>query len=447
MKTQILLSSRSTPSAARIGTAILTLLLAAGAFASSAREKLVYSFQGAAEGAYPNGLTADSSGNLFGTTESGGDAACNCGTVFVLTPPHAKGEAWTETALYRFQGGVDGSVPLGTVIFDKTGNLYGTTGLGGASNYGTVFELTPPAAEGGAWTESVIYSFPSDGSHGYQPSGGMAFDPYGNLYGTSAFGGKGTACTGQTGCGTVFQLTPPAVPGGEWIQSVVHSFGAYQGDGIYPGGLVFDRGVLYGTTQNGGSPNPYGGTVFQIMRKDGAWNESVIFSFGNTAGDGQHPRAPFIDGSGNVFVPTVNGGSSTNCSIYGCGTVVELKPPAIAGKPWTEIILCSFADGKDGAYPTTGLISDKAGNLFGMTQTGGLRNKLTRDNGTIFELSPPTVPGGAWTETTVHECAGSAYNDCDGPGGNLVIENGTFYFVAGGGPLSFGAMFGLIIEP
>jgi uncharacterized repeat protein (TIGR03803 family) len=155
-------------------------------------EKVIYNFKGGSDGAAPfSGLIADSAGNLYGTTADGGGTYCNgqgCGTVFELTPPATQGGAWTETVLYSFQGGNAAAGPEASLIFDAAGNLYGTTYGGGASSDGTVFQLTPPATQGGSWTETVLYSF-KGGSDGEYPVASLIFDPAGNLYGTTVFGG------------------------------------------------------------------------------------------------------------------------------------------------------------------------------------------------------------------------------------------------------------------
>ena len=178
--------------------------------------------------------------------------------VYSLSPPATGCKTalcpWTETILYQFTGGSDGSNPGGNLTFDRAGNLYGTTPYGGAFGQGTVFKLTP---SNGGWTESVLHSF-TGGSDGEQPNGGVILDEAGNLYGTTWEGG-GSGCWGP-GCGTVFQLTPS---GSGWKENILYSF-QYGTDGGYPiGGLIFDpSGNLYGTTTSGGSGG--GGTVFEL---------------------------------------------------------------------------------------------------------------------------------------------------------------------------------------
>ena len=191
---------------------------------------------------------------------------------------------WTERVLYSFTGGADGLIPLAGLVFDAAGNLYGTTGYGGADGSGVVFKLAPNPD--GTWTESVLYSFTgyADGSI---PGAGLIFDPTGNLYGTTTSGGPFSAGECPAGCGVVFKLAPN--PDGTWTESVLHSFtGA---DGQYPrAGLVFDvAGNLYGTTNGGGPDND--GVVFKLKPNlDGTWTESVLYSFKDGA-DGGFPVA------------------------------------------------------------------------------------------------------------------------------------------------------------
>jgi hypothetical protein len=174
-------------SCGRIASLVLAVVILAGStFATT--EKLVYTFLGSPDGVIPaGGLVADATGNLYGTTEYGGFENFCCGTVFELSPPATSGGAWTETILHTF-GSNEGSFPTGTLIFDKAGNLYGTTfGDAGTSYGGSVFELSPPTTPGGAWTETLLHIF--NGSDGDRPSGKLAIDAQGNIYGTTSNGG------------------------------------------------------------------------------------------------------------------------------------------------------------------------------------------------------------------------------------------------------------------
>ncbi|MGH6841232.1 MAG: choice-of-anchor tandem repeat GloVer-containing protein, partial [Methylocella sp.] len=174
--------------------AVLVLAAAGGGASAAPVETVLYSFKGGSDGAGPNGgLIADSKGNLYGTTRHGG--ASGNGTVFKLSP------GGTETVLYTFTGGSDGALPSGGLIADSSGNLYGVTASGGASSDGgVVFKLSPSG------TETVLYSF-KGGSDGSNPYSGLIADSGGNLYGTTELGGAPGSGCGGFGCGTVFKLT------------------------------------------------------------------------------------------------------------------------------------------------------------------------------------------------------------------------------------------------
>lgn len=203
-------------------------------------ELTIYYFMGGNDGNNPSvGLAFDARGDIYGTTNSGG--ASGAGTVFELTPNQV-GQGWTETVLYSFQGGSDGGYPIAGLVIDAAGSLYGTTSRGGSGGSGTVFKLTRNG--GGSWTESVLYSF-QGGGDASAPNSVLTFDATGDLYGTAAGGAHGH--------GAVFKLTPSA--GGQWTESVTHSFtGGLDGD-TPSGGVILDNaGNLFGTTQWGVRP-------------------------------------------------------------------------------------------------------------------------------------------------------------------------------------------------
>jgi uncharacterized repeat protein (TIGR03803 family) len=267
----------------------------------------------------------------------------------------------------------DGNQPVAGLVLDSSGNLYGTTQLGGAHNSGIVFELSPQAD--GTWTETVLYDFCSqsqctDGSTLY---GGLVFDSVGNLYGTTHSGGAHNA-------GTVFELTPHV--DGNWTETVLHNFNHKlfngKGDGFAPlAGLVVDAaGNLYGTTASGGSG--WWGTVFKLSpQAGGAWTESILHVFNFNKGDGWQPRCDLaFDAAGNLYGTTQYGG------LYNSGTVFKLTP--VAGGAWAEKILHSFPNnnGVDGSQPYAGVILDAVGNLYGTTFEGG-----TAKGGTVFEIT------------------------------------------------------------
>jgi uncharacterized repeat protein (TIGR03803 family) len=424
-------------------TSILAVGLPASQAAATPEETVLYRFTAYPhDGANPRaGLIADQNGNLYGTTEDGGP--WNYGTVFKLTPPATASGAWTETVLYSFTGHTDGEKPLGGLIADQNGNLYGTTYDGGASGYGTVFELGPPAVAGGSWTETVLHSFDPNGSDGFQPTAGLIADQNGNLYGTTQYGGGQGYC-GSPGCGTVFELTPPATPGGTWTETVLHSFAGYPNDGGVPTArlIVDKKRNLYGTTYIGGPgcSDVHGcGTVFKLTpptKGGGTWTETVLYSFlGGNDGAFPYYAGLIADKKGNLYGTTEEGGNG--CEIYGCGTVFELTPPAKAGGPWTENVLFSFGSSYrgflDGGYPLASLIADKKGNLYGTTSEGGSGIGCNGYcTGTVFELSPPAVAGGAWTETVLYSFTGGS--DGAGPHAALIADKkGNLYGTTAGG--------------
>ncbi len=296
---------------------------------------VIYSFRGGQDGAEPSGpLTVDSGGNLYGTTQGGGSSACNngCGTVFEMT---SSAGVWTENVLYRFNG-TNGIQPYAGVTLDAAGNIFGTTLIGGTGDCGggcgIAFELTP---SGGEWTETVLYRF-TGGSDGALPVAPMIFDGSGNLYGTASAGGIGS-CGGTT-CGVVFELTPA---GSGWTETVLYSFTGGKHDGGSPlGALVFDSsGTLYGTTERGGSRACNGGcgTVFELTPSATAWTETVLHIFQNKK-DGAYPYnvALVFDQAGALYGTTTSGGRS-DC---GCGTAFKLTPSS-SGK-WSKRSLYAF---------------------------------------------------------------------------------------------------------
>jgi uncharacterized repeat protein (TIGR03803 family) len=231
-------------------------------------ESILYTFLGGTDGGSPTALLLDASGNLFGTTFSGGAAnsPCSCGTVFELSPPEdgASSSPWQKAVLYSFTDGLDGGFPSSGVIFDSAGNLYGETYDGGSfacpqSGCGTVYRLTP---ESGSWKFGVIYTFNGvNGSKGSQPSGGLAMDSAGNLYGATSGGGNLT-CNNGNGCGSVFKLSRQT--GNTFAFSKVVQFTRASGSFPNSGVIVDASGSLYGTTFAGGNPNCNCGVVFAV---------------------------------------------------------------------------------------------------------------------------------------------------------------------------------------
>jgi uncharacterized repeat protein (TIGR03803 family) len=349
-------------------------------------ESIIWDFGGGTDGSQPQSqLILDSAGNLYGTTVSGG--RYNLGTVFELS---FNGSTWSETVLWDF-GNVtgDGSGPLRGVTIDPSGNLYGTTSAGGASGKGTVFELSPVG--GGLWNETILLSF-AGVSDGAAPRGGVLRDPAGNLFGTAQQGGTYNS-------GTAFELSPPAVGGNPWTEKVLWAFGSGT-DGRGPGAeLISDSsGNLYGTTWDGGTydchcPNNFGGTIFKLTPPASPsvkWTEAVIWSLGGSSStgsgknkvtvvDGQLPWASslLLGSSGNLYGTAMKGGA------HGYGIAFKLTPPS-AGSTWTETILWAFSGGLDGKSPQTGLTRiDTSSALYGSTNNGG-----SNQDGTVFKITP-----------------------------------------------------------
>jgi uncharacterized repeat protein (TIGR03803 family) len=314
------------------------------------------------------------SGNLYGTTWLGG--ANGGGTVFKVTP------SGTESVLHSFSNTccVDGGQPAASLAVDAEGNLYGTTEVGGSVGVGTVFKLTPSGAE------TILYNF--DGQDGGYPEAGVVLDSQGNLYGTTESGGS-------SGDGTVFKLTPSGV------LSILHSFSGGTKDGAVPaGGVVFDsQGNLYGTTFNGGASGV--GTVFKLTPTG---SETILHSFKANGKDGFGPSAGIVLYSGSLYGTTYRGGT------IGVGAVFKVT---LSGE---ETILHSFTGGMDGISPYAGLVVDTNGNLYGTTQYGG-----SFDFGTVFELTPSGV------ETVLHSFSNNGTDGNTPQAGLAIDESGNLY--------------------
>jgi len=327
------------------------------------------------------------------------------------------GWAATEKVLHNFgSSGTDGMFPTSGLIRDAAGNLYGTTQNGG-SHYsldgdcfpgcGTVFELMP--REGGGWTERVLHNFGS-GMDGVNPNGALIFDAAGNLYGTTTNGG-----TEQLG--TVFKLTPNG--SGGWTEKILHNFKWDFKDGSRPiAGLIFDAaGNLYGTTQFGGHYGYWdGGIVFEITpNESGGWTEKVLHSFGGGR-DGVNPSSGLMfDGAGNLYGTTQYGGT------YRMGIVFEMTPNDNGS--WSEKRLHDFGPAGLGPQPFAGLIFDAAGNLYGVTSSGG-----GYDCGTVFGMTPNG--SGGWTEKILHNFHLYPMDGCVLYGGLVFDAAGNLYGTA-----------------
>jgi uncharacterized repeat protein (TIGR03803 family) len=271
-----------------------------------------------------------------------------CALLFAGTIP---ARAQTETILYSFTGGSDGSAP--SALVRRGDKLYGTTLNGGASGNGTVFQISTNGKE------KLVHSF--NGSDGQYPNGALILDKEGNLYGTTGSGGAYDA-------GTVFTVSPSGV------EKVLYNFtGGSDGDGPR-GALVLDKeGNLYGATSQGGA-YPYSGTVFKLSPSG---DERVLYNFTGGADGGNPNGGLVIDTKDNLYGTTFQGGVGGLCA-PDCGVVFSVSSSG------TETVLYAF-DGQElqGFGPTTGLVRDKAGNLYGTTFEGG-----ADDRGVVYEVTP-----------------------------------------------------------
>jgi uncharacterized repeat protein (TIGR03803 family) len=342
------------------------------------------------------GLTMDGAGNFYGTTSAGGTGF---GTVFKLSPA---GSRWSFRNLYSFRGGHDGAQPQARVVLGPDGALYGTTTVGGLGR-GTVFRLRPSAASvcrstQCPWTETVLYRFTGGSDGGFPYYGDLTFDSSGNIYGTTASGGRG--CTAYGGCGVVFKLSRSRK---SWKESVVYAFSGESSDGATPySGVIFDpTGKLYGTTALGGEL--YSGAIYKLTPKESAWKEKTLFSFGE-ADQGAIPYGGLIFAQGNLYGTTFSGGGNN-----GSGTVFELQP---SHGSWTYQVLAYVPSGP-GDTPTM----DNASNLYATTGV--------ETSGTVFKLTPG---GDGWTYTDLFDFSGEHYADGIIPVGGVVLDaNGNIY--------------------
>jgi len=366
----------------------ITLLLASAVFPTEAQAqkfKVLHTFHGA-NGAQPvGGVVRDNAGNLYGTTGVGGTGNCSggtgCGTAFKLD------KTGRQIWLHKFNGR-DGAIPYAGLLRGAAGNLFGTTLEGGDLNCdppygcGTVFRLDKAGQK-----ESVLHKF-TGSPDGWNPEALLVRDEDGSVYGTTYEGGADN-------WGTVFKVGPAG------RETILHTFTGPPegGDGAGPYASVVrdDGGNLYGVTFAGGA---YGaGAVYEVTR---GGEEMLLYSF--SGGDGAQPDSVLLlDSSGNLYGTTENGGND-QCGGTGCGVVFRLSPQAGGG--WTESVLyafCSLTGCTDGESPLAGpLVMDAAGNLYGTTIFGGAHRNCNGDGcGVVFKLDP----GGK--ETVLHSFTGS----------------------------------------
>jgi uncharacterized repeat protein (TIGR03803 family) len=328
------------------------------------KEGILHNFGSHHDGGPWGGLAFDSQGNLYGTTMAD-SGKYNAGIVFELR----LGEhGWTEKVIYDLGGPSDPTCcPWSNLTTDEHGNLYGTGG--------SAFELSPGAK---AWTETTLHNFTGNKGDGFLPQAGPIRDAAGNLYGTTRYGGGSTEC--GDGCGTVWELSPPASQGSSgtkaWKEQILHRFG-FSDEGIAPalGQLAMDAaGRLYGGVDGG---EYRAGYVYSLTRASAdtgeTWRETILYNFTGGA-DGNHPGGGVIlDGAGNLYGTTIAGGN-------GNGVVFGLSPQADGS--WKYTLLHTFI-GSDGSQPDANLTLGPDGKLYGTAATGGANG-----GGVVFQLAP-----------------------------------------------------------
>jgi uncharacterized protein YceK len=385
-------------------------------------------FTNGTDGGEPSAaLTADSKGNLFGTTWSGGDLSCaggsGCGVIFEEIAPATAGGSWTYSVLYDFTDGTDGCCQLSTPAFDRAGRLYGVTnnGLPG----GSVFQLTP--TQSGQWKFALIHTF--DDPTTFNTWTPLAFDKVGRIYAASYSGGL-PGCNFNSGCGNVVQLTPPATKGGAWTEQTLYQFhGGSDGGNPSSPLIAGPHGVYYGSAAVGGLVTthcPLGcGTIFQLTPpavSSGSWTESVVYTF-QDAPDGSDPYF-LTAGSNGLYGLACCQGSTHSFNVF------KLTPPAAGHSAWTKTVIYSFSKQLGGAsYITVGANGVVYGTNFG---------EIDFSPGYVFQLAPPTTRGGAWTLTNFG-APGTSRN----PNGITPGPFGVLYGTLNGGDSDSGAVFSL----
>lgn len=337
------------------------------------------------------------------------------------TAPIARAETWRT--LHNFAGAselnTDGAVPSGSLIMGPDRSLYGVTqvghpGPGNPDGQGTVFRLTPPAAGRTIWTETILHAFGGPGD-GLLPKGTLVMDAGGALYGTTAIGGAGRlfAAGGgliAAGDGTVFRLSPPSVAGGQWIETILHSFSGHgsvgeNADGVAPmDGLVLDAsGNLYGETEYGGPASAGGcpgglGVVFELSPPHGTsgWTETVLHSFASCDTYPISPGGGLTRDANGALYGHADGGFWQG---HGRGLVFQLTPPATGGTGWGFHTLYDSASDNHGTQfaPRGPLTLDPFGTIFGTSGAGGKWG-----TGFIYRLVPPSGADTTWTLDNIY---------------------------------------------
>src|SRR5579863_7827996 len=384
-----------------------------------ATETVLYSFTDGTDGGGPNGgVVFDSSGNAFGTTHFGGNDSCGGGVgggcgVVFELSPNKSG-GWSETPLYTFDDGTDGGFPNAGVILDKNGNAFGTASTGGSTQCSIGCGVVYELSKSAGWSESVLHTFTQ--TDGEFPNAVLLPGTGGSLYSTTWYGGS-------SGNGTVFSLTPGS---SGWTERVLYSF-AGTTDGSAPAaGVIADRaGNLYGTTYKYDGDND--GVAYELQKKSpSSWKDRVLYTFTSNGG-GENPYAGLImPAKGTLYGTAIESGTNDG------GVAYELVRGK--GHSWKETVLHAFGGTGDGNSPYGGLVADKSGNLFGTTVFGGTNNA-----GIVYELSP--TRGGQWKERILYSFTGGS--DGQYPSGSLTQDaSGNLYgATSDGGKSGYGVIF------
>ena len=299
----------TTESGGYLGTGTVYQLQPPAAPGAAWTETVLFGFvdsDNGGSGYFPTtGVVIGSGGEIYGTTSGGGQFYY--GAAFELVPPASGQSTWTEYVIYSFTG--DGREPTGLTM-GPGGVLYGATNYGGSAGAGTVFELMPPATQGGAWSQVILHTF-GGGTDGFAPLQGPVLGRDGNLYGTTSGGGS-------VGSGTVYVLTPGA--NGIWSKTILYDF-AQSGDGKIPNSpLIVGNGLIYGTTASGTGTGNGGGTIFALHKPSTAgtaWTETVLHEFNGLG----NPIGALVRGSAGVVYGTTAAGPGP----HGAGSVYSVK--------------------------------------------------------------------------------------------------------------------------
>jgi uncharacterized repeat protein (TIGR03803 family) len=384
-------------------------------------ETVLHAFMAGTDGRAPDAaVAADTHGDLFGATQSGGTSSCDgsfvgCGTVYELIP---SGTTYTYKTILRFPAsGALGATPQGALTIDSTGNLYGTTTQGGIGctnlsqevpGCGVVFRLAPSGAK---YVETVLHKFDNNGKDGFNPYGDVLRNSAGVLKGTTAGGGSGLR-------GIVYELKPS---GKTYTETILYAVKGPPSDGSQPeSGLAMDsKGALYGTSYYGGANSK--GAVYKLTPSGASYTEKLIHSF-KGGSDGENPLAALaVTKAGAVFGTAPYGGGSEQL-----GIVFEL-----AANTYTEKIVHAFkgVGASDGAHPYAG-ITQVGSAFYGTTQEGGSSSCIL-GCGEVFKLTPKS---GGYVESLLYPF-GSLPSQADGayPEASVIARGAALFGTTSGG--------------